>query len=148
KAEGWRRRRREGEDPIEAKKAAAAAKRLADARAVTFRDCAEQLIGCQETGWRNAKHRQQWRNTLATYAYPAFGNVAVTDIDTGLVLQVLQQNVEVGDKKKVPLWNAKPETAGRLRGRIEAVLSAAKVNGLRTGENPATWRGHLASLLP
>jgi integrase len=147
-ADKWRRRRREGEDPIEAKKAEAAAKRLADARTVTFKDCAEQLIASQEVGWRNPKHRQQWRNTLATYAYPLFGHLAVADIDTNLVLKVLQQQVDVGEKKKLPLWNAKPETAGRLRGRIEAVLSSAKARGFRAGENPATWRGHLDTLLP
>jgi integrase len=69
-------------------------------------------------------------------------------VDTDLVLRVLQQQVEVGDKRKLPLWNAIPETARRLRGRIEAVLSSARARGLRTGENPANWRGHLASLLP
>jgi integrase len=148
KAEDWRRRRREGEDPIEARKAVQSAQRLADVRAIRFQHCAEQLIASQEVGWRNAKHRQQWRNTLATYAYPILGKVPVADVDTGLVLQVLQQRVAVGDDKSVALWNARPETASRLRGRIEAVLSSAKARGFRTGENPATWRGHLDNLLP
>lgn len=147
-AEKWRRRRREGADPIEARKAERVAERLADARAVTFKDCAEQLITSQEAGWRNAKHRQQWRNTLATYVYPILGKLPVADIDTSLVLKVLQQHVANGEHKKATLWNAKPETASRIRGRIEAVLSSAKARGFRTGENTAAWRGHLDNLLP
>jgi integrase len=146
-AEECRRQRREGEDPIETRKFVRAARRLADARAITFQDCAEQLISAHEAGWRNPKHRQQWRNTLATYAYPILGKVPVADVDTALVLKVLQQPVAV-DAKKATLWSSKPETASRVRGRIEAVLSSAKARGFRTGENTATWRGHLDSLLP
>jgi integrase len=114
-----------------------AQKRLAEARGTTFRECAEQLIASNENGWKNAKHRQQWRNTLATYAYPVLGDVPVADINTDLVLKVVE-----------PIWATKTETASRVRGRIERVLSAAKVRGLRDGENPARWHDHLKETLP
>ncbi len=103
----------------------------------TFRDVAEAFIDRKEGGWRNDKHRQQWRNTLATYAYQIIGDLPVSSIGTDHVLQVLE-----------PIWSEKPETASRLRGRIENVLSAAKVQGMRSGENPALWRGHLDHILP
>lgn len=103
----------------------------------TFRDVAEAFIGRKEGGWRNEKHRQQWRNTLATYAYPIIGDLPVSLIGTDHVLKVLE-----------PIWSDKPETASRVRGRIENVLSAAKVQGMRSGENPALWRGHLDHILP
>jgi integrase len=83
------------------------------------------------------KHGSQWSNTLATYVSPVFGNASVRDVDTGLVMQVLE-----------PMWNTKTETASRVRGRIESVLDWAKVRGYRDGENPARWRGHLDQLLP
>ena len=102
----------------------------------TFGKVALDLIESREEGWKNAKHRQQWRNTLKTYAAPiwerAIDEVAVDDL-----LAILS-----------PIWMSKPETANRVRGRIEAVLDAAKVRGLRTGENPAAWRGNLALLMP
>jgi integrase len=98
---------------------------------------AEDFIGRNEAGWRNAKHRQQWRNTLQSYVYPQLGELAVGAIDTGLVVQVLD-----------PIWAEKPETASRVRGRIEAVLDAATVRGLRQGPNPAQWKGNLAHILP
>jgi integrase len=137
KAADARELRSEGKDPIIEREAQRAAQRLAEARSVTFQDCAEQLIASKELGWRNAKHRQQWRNTLAAYAYPRLGKIPVADIDTNGVLRVIE-----------PLWRDKTETASRLRGRIEAVLSWAKARGFRTGENPAQWRGHLDQLLP
>jgi integrase len=143
-----RRWRGQGKDPIAAREAQRAQERLDKARATTFQDCAERLIESHEVGWRNAKHRAQWRSTLATYAYPILGSLPVADIDTGLVLKVLQQPVKGEAGKKAPLWNARTETASRLRGRMEAVLSWAKAQGMRTGENPAQWRGHLENLLP
>src|SRR5262249_48904751 len=85
----------------------------------------------------NPKHRQQWKNTLATYVSPVVGKLSVSAVDTGLVLKVLE-----------PIWSRKPETASRVRGRMEAVLDWAKVRGYRTSENPARWRGHLDHLLP
>jgi integrase len=131
----------EGIDPLtereDAEKAAAAAKQAEKAAAVTFKEMAEQFLSMNEANWRNAKHRQQWRNTLNTYAYPVLGSMRVGDIETLHVLQVLE-----------PIWTSKSETAGRIRGRIEAILDAAKVRGYRSGENPARWRGHLAQLLP
>ncbi|MGH7224519.1 MAG: tyrosine-type recombinase/integrase, partial [Gemmataceae bacterium] len=87
-------------------------------------------------GWRNDKHAAQWGATLATYAYPLIGELPVQAVDVGLVLKVLE-----------PIWTEKPETASRLRGRIESVLDYAKVRGWRDGENPARWRGHMDNLL-
>lgn len=139
----------QGVDPIQARKAAKAAQRAAEAQTVTFKQAAEDFIDRAEAGWRNTKHRAQWRATLNTYAYPILGDTAVGAVDTTLVLKVLEQSLAAGTKgKKAPLWIAKPETASRMRGRIEAVLSAAKARGLRAGENPAQWRGHLDQLLP
>jgi integrase len=76
------------------------------------------------------------------------GDVPVQDVDTDLVLRVLQQAVDGPGGKKAPLWNARSETASRVRGRIEAILDWAKARGMRNGENPARWRGHIANLLP
>lgn len=103
----------------------------------TFRDCAHRYIAAHETSWRNAKHRAQWKSTLSSYVYPVFGSLPVDAVDTGLVTKVIE-----------PLWSTKPETAGRVRGRIESVLDWAKVNGFRQGENPARWKGHLELVLP
>ena len=121
---------------IQARKVAAQAQAVALA-GKTFKEVAEAFVDRKEGGWRNDKHRQQWRNTLATYVYPHFGALPVSQIETSHVLAVLEQ-----------IWNAKSETASRVRGRIENVLDAAKVQGLRTGENAARWRGHLEHLLP
>jgi integrase len=88
-------------------------------------------------GWKNPKHGDQWINTLRAYAFPVFGGKAVSEVTTDDVLSAL-----------TPMWQTKHETATRVRQRIEAVLSAAKARGLRSGENPAAWRGHLDSLLP
>jgi integrase len=132
-----RRLRHEGIDPIEARKAARMQARLDSARAMTFEQCAEAYIEAHRAGWRNAKHAAQWQATLTTYAEPIIGRLPVQAIDTALVLKVLE-----------PIWTTKPETAGRVRGRIESILDWAKVRGYRAGENPARWRGHLDKLLP
>jgi integrase len=132
-----RRQRTDGVDPLDAKAARQQAQRLAEARGRTFRQVAEDLLRSKQPGWRNPTHRHQWRNTLTTYAYPILGDLPVSTIDTGLVMQVLS-----------PIWATKTETANRLRGRIEAVLDAAKAHGYCEGENPARWRGHLDALLP
>ncbi len=87
-------------------------------------------------GWKNPKHRQQWQNTLTTYAGPVIGGINVALVDTGLVLKVLE-----------PIWKTKNETASRLRGRIESVLAWATTRGYRDGLNPARWKGHLDKLL-
>jgi integrase len=94
-------------------------------------------IAGHTAGWRSAKHIAQWKATLAKYAEPVIGGLSIQAIDTALVLKVLE-----------PIWSVKPETAGRVRGRIEAILDWAKARGYRTGENPARWRGHLDKLLP
>lgn len=132
-----RRLKLDGVDPIDARKASLDAARVAAATAVTFKDAAERYIDAHAPGWRNAKHAAQWRATLATYAYPIFGAAAVQAVDTGMVLKVLE-----------PIWTKKPETASRVRGRIEAVLDWAKARGYRKGDNPARWRGHMENLLP
>jgi integrase len=132
-----RRVKADGRDPVAARRAEREAKRIEEARSITFRDCAEKYIAAHEAGWRNAKHRAQWRSTLSAYAYTALGALPVGAIDTGLVVRVLQ-----------PIWTTKPETAGRVRGRIEAVLDYAKAIGFRSGENPAAWKGNLAHALP
>ena len=127
----------QGIDPIDAKRAKQAQAALDTAKAVTFGDCATRYIEAHRAGWRNAKHAAQWQATLDTYAKPVIGSLAVQAVDTGLVLNVLE-----------PIWNTKPETAGRVRGRIESILDWARVRGFRSGENPARWRGHLDKLLP
>ena len=130
-----------GIDPLE-ERHRDAAQALATAQAaaiagVTFKAVAEAYIAANEGSWRNEKHRQQWRNTLATYVYPVLGELPVGEIGTQNVLKILE-----------PIWQAKPETASRIRGRIETVLDAAKARGYREGENPARWRGHIAQILP
>ena len=126
-----------GTDPIDQRDASRATERLAAVRTITFKQCAEIYIKAHRVGWRNAAHASQWENTLRAYAYPHIGALSVQAIDTSLVMGVLE-----------PIWTAKPETASRLRGRIETILNWAKVRGYRDGENPARWKGHLDHLLP
>ena len=132
---------RSGIDPLAERErlraAAAAEAQAAGIAAVTFRDVAEAYLGKNGGSWRNAKHRQQWRNTLSHYAYPVLGDLPVASIDTAHVLAVIE-----------PIWSSKPETASRVRGRIETIIDAAKARGYRSAENPARWRGHIAQLLP
>jgi hypothetical protein len=104
---------------------------------MTFRQCAEALIAMHEPTWKNARHRRDWRSTLKAKVYPKIGEMIVEDIDTEDVLSVLE-----------PIWLKTLETANRLRGRIEMVCDWAKARGIRNGDNPARWRGHLANLLP
>ncbi len=141
KASALRLKVKAGVDPL-AERDQDAAEALAAAQAatiagITFRAVADAHIAANEGSWRNAKHRQQWSNTLATYAYPVVGELPVAEIDTPHILQILE-----------PIWKAKPETASRVRGRIETILDAAKARGYRNGENPARWRGHIAQILP
>jgi integrase len=137
KALDAKRLRYEGMDPLEAKRQARIRARLDAAKAMTFQQAAEKYIATHKAGWQNAKHADQWTNTLATYAGPVIGTFPVQVIDTALVLKVLEA-----------IWTTKSETASRVRGRIEAILDWAKVRGYRTGENPARWKGHLDHLLP
>jgi integrase len=128
-----RRQLANGIDPIQAKRAAEAAEQ---APRYTFGTFADALVNEIEGGFRNAKHVAQWRMTLTTYCAP-IRDKALDAITTDDVLAVLR-----------PIWSTKAETASRLRGRIERVLDAARAHGLRSGENPARWRGHLDHLLP
>jgi integrase len=128
---------RQHRDPLEERRYARAAARAQATRGVTFEVYAEKYVTTHEGTWKNAVHRRQWRSTLRDHVYPHIGTLAVADVNTEHVLAILR-----------PIWPTMPETASRVRGRIEAVLSAAKAEGLRTGENPALWRGHLDQLLP
>ncbi len=126
----------DGLDPIAIRDAQRQQQALQQASTITFSKAAEKYITSHRKGWKNGKHVAQWKNTLETYAYPVFGKLPVQAVDTGLVMRVLE-----------PIWSEKPETASRLRGRIERVLGWATVQGYRTGDNPARWRGHLENLL-
>lgn len=134
-----RRHVRDGVDLAAARATARVTRRTPPAQPVgrSFRDVAKLYIEAHEAGWKSAKHAAQWTATLETYAFPVFGDLAVSDIVTGHVMDVLR-----------PIWNEKPETATRLRGRIEAVLDYATPLEWRSGPNPARWKGHLASMLP
>jgi integrase len=137
RATDCRKLRLDGIDPIESRRAARQRATLEAARAITFKKCAETYIASHAAGWRNAKHAAQWKSTIATYADPIIGALSVQSISTPEVMKVLE-----------PIWRTKTETAGRLRGRIEAILDWAKVHGYREGDNSARWRGHLDVLLP
>jgi len=126
-----------GVDPVEERKAAKARLLLAQRRGMLFKDAVDKALAAKLDAFKNEKHQDQWRNTLEAYAMPELGALPVQEIDTAAVLRVLQ-----------PIWATKTETASRLRGRIEAVLSWATVAGHRTGDNPARWAGNLKELLP
>ncbi|MFN3669561.1 MAG: tyrosine-type recombinase/integrase [Brevundimonas sp.] len=132
-----RRQRQKGIDPLEARKAAEVEARRRRAEAVTFAQAVKDYLKLNRAGWRNDKHAAQWAATLRTYAEPHVGERPVASIDVNDVLTILE-----------PIWVEKPETASRLRGRIEAVLDWSAVRGQRTGANPARWRGNLEKLLP
>jgi integrase len=127
----------DADDPIELRKAERMAKLAASTTAMSFKEAADQYIKAHRASWKNVKHAGQWEATLKTYAYPVFGDLAVSRVDVALVMKVLE-----------PIWSTKPETASRVRGRIESVLDWAKARHLRDGENPARWKGHLDKLLP
>jgi integrase len=137
RAREWRRERLDGIDPIEVRRSRRAQTQLEATKAMTFKQCAEAYIKSHSVGWKNPKHAAQWPSTLETYVYPVFGSLPVQGIDVGLVMNALE-----------PIWTTKPETASRVRGRIESVLDWATARGYRKGENPARWRGHLENLLP
>jgi integrase len=126
-----------GVDPIDTKRQGRAAAGLDAAKAMTFRQAADAYITAHRAGWRSAKHAEAWPQSLDAFVYPTLGNLPVAAIDVGLVMKALE-----------PIWTAKPETASRVRGRIESVLDWATARGYRKGENPARWRGHLENLLP
>lgn len=118
----------EGEDPITKRQ---------QAKPKTLREAALELIDSKRPGWKNAKHAAQWTATLEAYVFPKIGAVQVAKIETADVISTL-----------TPIWAAKPETANRVRQRIEAVIDYASALGIRSGDNPARWRGHLDHLLP
>lgn len=128
---------RRGIDPVEERKAARANLAAAHLRGLTFADATDKALTAKLDAFKNAKHRQQWENTLRTYAMPELGKMLVDEITVQDVLRVLE-----------PIWQTKTETASRVRGRIEAVLSWSTVAGHRTGDNPARWAGNLKELLP
>jgi integrase len=134
-ADDAKRLQREGQDPLEARRTS----KVVRQQVPSFRDLAESVIAQKAPGWKSAKHAAQWRATLEAHAYPVLGTLPVDRIETEQVLAVLS-----------PLWQRTPETASRLRQRIEAVLAAAAALGHRDRGriNPATWRGHLQALLP
>jgi integrase len=132
---------RNGIDPLAARDAATAAAEAAaqdaTAKCVTFREAAQRFIDGHSATWRNPKHAAQWVSTIDAYANPVFGDVPVSNVEVAHVLMALEA-----------IWLTKPETANRLRGRIEKVLDFAKAHGWRSGENPAAWKGNLALTLP
>lgn len=123
----------EGIDPVEMQRQA----KQEQQEIITFDKACKDFIAMKSVEWKNAKHRQQWENTLSTYAYPVIGQLSVGDVDQSHILKILE-----------PIWLTKTDTAKRLRGRIEMVLEWAKVRKYRTGDNPARWAGHLDHLLP
>jgi integrase len=137
KATEARKLRFDGIDPIEHKRARVAALAAADAKAMTFEQCARGFIKDNEAEWRNPKHRHEWETTLRKHVFPLLGSLPVEAIDTPLVLKVVK-----------PLWERIPTTASRVLGRIQAVLGWATVHHYRSGDNPARWQGHLEHALP
>ncbi|MBV9017557.1 MAG: integrase arm-type DNA-binding domain-containing protein [Alphaproteobacteria bacterium] len=132
-----REQRLDGYDPIELRKAARLAAQLEAAKAIKFQEAARQYVATNKVQWKHPKHAMQWEKTLESYVFPVFGDLAVGAVDTGLVLRVVE-----------PIWTIKPETASRVRGRIETILDWAAARGYRDRENPARWRGHLNTVLP
>jgi integrase len=128
---------KDGVDPLAERDARKAAVAVEKVKAMSFRQCAEDYMAAHQHGWKNAKHAAQWATTLETYAYPVIGSLPVAAVEEAHVIKILQ-----------PIWSTKTETATRVRGRIEKVLDRAKALKLRTGENPARWKGHLDHLLP
>jgi integrase len=127
----------DGVDPIDARKAAKAAKALEQAKAVTFEQAARAHFKSMESGWRSAAHAKEYLRSLERHVFPVIGRLPVSAIDTGLVLKALE-----------PIWHTIPETASRVRQRIEAALDFSTVRNQRAGDNPARWSGHIEHLLP
>lgn len=128
---------REGVDPVLQRKAARDALIAAQAKVITFDEAARRFIKAKAQEFRNPKHTAQWETTLQAYASPVIGRLPVDAVTLPHIVQILE-----------PIWTEKTETATRLRGRIESVLSWATVSGFRSGDNPARWRGNLDAVLP
>jgi integrase len=136
----------DGVDPIARKHTARAERRQQEAtvrahktRRKTFAECAAAFLAAHEAEWTNAKHRQQWSNTLRDYAHPVIGAMDVADITTPDIIRILERD---------ELWATRRATARRTLSRVERVLNFAKASGYRAGDNPAAWSGHLRDLLP
>jgi integrase len=127
----------DGVDPLDVKRKARNEALLQMARTKTFKECAEQYIETHDTDWSNAKSRAAWISTFKNYVYPKIGALPVGEIDTAVVLDILE-----------PLWSRAPTVASRVRGRIESVIGWAGARGYRSSENPARWKGHLEHILP
>ena len=127
----------DGLDPIDARRQRIDKARAEAGRRITVKDAALHYIKANEKGWKNPKHRQQWRSTLETYVFPKIGSLPIDAIELPHVLKVLE-----------PIWHEKTETASRVRSRIERVLAWATVSGYRKGDNPARWDKHLSEVLP
>jgi integrase len=128
---------RGGIDPVAERFEARSSLSAARASSITFEEAAIKYVSANEAGWKNSKHAAQWAATLRKYVFPTIGKIQVQAVETAHVVGILE-----------PIWTAKPETAGRVRGRIEAVLDWARARGYRKGENPARWKGHLSAILP
>jgi len=128
----------DGRDPLQERRAAKAAAKVAAAKRLTFADCAQRYFDQNESKWRNASHRDQFLGTLRMYAFPVLGDMDVASIDTPDILRAVE-----------PHWNSTAITVDRTRGRIEQVIDWAIVRGHRpAGPNPARWKGHLDQVLP
>jgi integrase len=127
----------DGIDPLEQRQATAAQAQPARSKGPSFRHAAEQFITAHAPGWKNAKHAAQWTSTLERYAYPTIGDTPVAEVGIDQVLAIIQ-----------PIWTRIPETANRMRGRLEQVLDYAHARDWRGPENPARWKGRLQMLLP
>ena len=136
---------KKGIDPLTARREEIAQRKLDEAKTKTFKECALEYVGGKKAEWRNARHADQWSNSLKQWVYPIIGDVPVQLVDTALVLRVLEQKVD-----GVRFWEARSETASRTRGRIENILGWAQTRGYRDAEtqNPARWKAHLANTLP
>lgn len=119
------------EIPLSEKRQQTSVIRASLAKSILFSKAADQYIDAHKSAWKNAKHIDQWRNTLDTYAYPIIGKIEVSMIDANHIMRILKAD---------NLWNEKTETASRVRGRIESVLDWATVRKYRSGENPARWK--------
>lgn len=145
RARAARQKLADGIDPIDARRAARAALAVEAAKVITFEKAARQYSEQNEPRWTNRKAAAQFLSTMRDYVFPVFGNVSVADVDTGLVLKALER--EHPQRHGMSIWRAIPETANRVRGRIENVLDWATTRGYREGDNPARWRGHLENVL-
>ena len=135
---------RAGRNPLAEVQAARSALRAQALSTMTFRQASEKYIETHRPSWSNPKHAAQWENTLIQYAFTTIGELDVNHINVAHILKILEQQVNEEGK----LWEVRTETASRLRGRMEKVLDWAKGRGLRSGDNPAAWRGNLEAMLP